>query len=147
MNSKPLFEIFKLYYPVSLMLLNSQYTSRQHVEPDLLVIPYIKKVPRKPAFWEMRLDIKTPDDISPNTFPYIFALTVYGYLRCEFPKEMSREDILQRRTLLFVNGASVLYSAARDRLLLSTSGFPYPPYCLPSFRFVPTKPPKSDANP
>ena len=137
MNLKPIFEVLSLYYPVSMVLLNSQYNTKQYKDPQLIVNPFIRKIPRKLDLWEVRVDIKTPEDMPPETFPYAYALTVYGCLKCVFPKEISKDEILQRKKLLFVNGASVLYSAARDRLLILTSGFPYPPYCLPSFRFDP----------
>lgn len=137
MSLQPLFTVQQMYYPAFLVLVNSSYDAKKRIEPVLKVTSTLRKIPRKQDLWGVRLEMGTPDDLDPITFPYFFSMTVYGSFRCDMPEKIEKEAYLLKRKLLYVNGSTVLYSAARDRLMLLTGGNPYPPYCLPAHRFNP----------
>jgi hypothetical protein len=121
-----------------MVLLNSVYDGKQRKEPKLNIVSKLGKIPRKRKLFGVRLDINTPDGIDPTTFPYVFAISVYGCFQCDdIPDKIEKEAFLLKRKLVYVNGSTILYSAARDRLMLLTGGTPYPSYCLPTYRFDP----------
>ncbi len=134
---QPLFEIRQLFFPVIFVLVNQEYDSKKHFEPELGVFAELRKIPRKKNMWSMNLTVFTPPDMEKYSFPYSFHLMANAVLEHTVPVDMTKEDIKKMKQLLYVNGASVTYSAVRDRLLLLTGNTPYAPYCLPSYRFDP----------
>jgi hypothetical protein len=132
----PLFDIENLFFPITHIVFNSEYKIKRYAEPPLDVAAALKKIPRHPN-WRISLRISTPEGMDNETFPYEFFLSVSAILIRSQQEEMDKEQIKKMRRLLYVNGASVLYSAARDRLLLLTGDISYPKYCLSSYRFNP----------
>ena len=134
---RPLFEVRKLVFPITFVLANQEYDPKKHIEPDLDVFAKLRKIPRKRNLWELNLTVFTPSDMDKSLFPYSFHLMASAVLEHIVPDDMTKADIIEMKKLLYVNGASVTYSAVRDRLLLLTGNTPYLPYCLPSYRFNP----------
>lgn len=137
MSLPPAFSLDTFYYPVFMVLYNDSYKLKNHVEPTLAVNSKIAKVPRKRGLFGLRLAIKTPDDMDMASFPYTIAISIYGRFLCNVSEEIDKETYLFMRRTVYVNGSSILYSAARDRLMLFTGGYPSQPYCLPTHRFDP----------
>lgn len=63
--------------------------------------------------------------------PYEVSIAVSGLFRVISPMEAA-----DARRLAFVNGLSILYSSARETVLLLTSRFPAGPFVLPTVSFV-----------
>ena len=79
--------------------------------------------------WQVILDIDTPS-LKESPGPYYIDLQVVGFFGVvpDFPEE----DI---ETLLGVTGSSILYSAAREFIMLITSRGPWPAVSLPTVTF------------
>lgn len=135
MINGPLFELQEYFFPALLFLENYQYDKKKHLSPDLSVGAWIKLCEGKKTIWRVSLDVATPKVMDPETFPYSFSVFVTGTIRSRpLPKG---EDPLILKRLLYVNGASVLYSAARERLSIFFNARHLPPYTLPTYRFNP----------
>jgi preprotein translocase subunit SecB len=134
---QPLFDIKDLFFPITHIVFNGGYTPKLRIEPELEVQAELRKIPRRKNTWELNLHIKTPSEMDNSTFPYEFFLSVTALLIHARQDGLTRPQIKYMKKLLYVNGASVLYSAARDRLLLLTGSASIQPYCLPSYRFNP----------
>lgn len=134
---QPLFDIQELFFHITHVVCNLEYKAKGHIEPTLEVSASLKKIPRKQNIWHIGLSVSTPANMDNITFPYEFFLNASATLIHVPPEEMTREQFKQIKKLLYVNGASVLYSAMRDRLLLLTGNSLHHAYCLPSFRFNP----------
>ena len=89
--------------------------------------------------WQVILDIGTPS-LKELSGPYYLEVQVVGFFRVtpDFPEE-------NIGILLGVTGASILYSAAREFILLVTSRGPWPALSLPTVTFA--KEPKSEPIP
>ena len=81
--------------------------------------------------WRLELRIYT-DEKDENPPPkYGLGLRVIGFFRDSFD-EMEQD---QRAHLISVNGSSILYSAAREFLLMVTNRCPHGGYWLPTVSF------------
>lgn len=91
----------------------------------------------EPGLWHLTLKVilgPQPDERA----PYSGELHVHGFFRFlddEVPLERAAQ-------LVAVNGASMLYSSAREYLLLVTSRGPWPAVQLPTVSFLDLKPEK-----
>lgn len=135
MLKPPLFEMQEYCFPALYFLESTQYDKKRHSHPDLLVEARLALCEGKKTIWRISLDVSTPKDMDPATFPYSFSVFATGIIRSRpLPKG---EDPLILKRMLYVNGASVLYSAARERLSLFFNARRYPAYTLPTYRFDP----------
>lgn len=80
--------------------------------------------------WEVHLTVAHQPGEKENA-PYEFELQLVGLFSV---KEVVPED--KREGFAKVNGASVLYSVAREHLRVVTSAGPFPPIYLPTVSFV-----------
>lgn len=81
--------------------------------------------------WQVSLDVTVePDADRPG--PYSAELSMHGFFH--LPGELPEEETTN---LLAITGASILYSAAREHLLLVTGRGPWGPMQLPTNRFAP----------
>ncbi|HMB31281.1 MAG TPA: protein-export chaperone SecB, partial [Desulfohalobiaceae bacterium] len=78
---------------------------------------------------ELQIDITPKED--KNWF-YELSLKCIGLF--EISEEIPEE---KRKSLVYINGASMLYSAAREYIFLLTMRGPYPPIYIPSVSFKP----------
>lgn len=89
-----------------------------------------------PHRWRITLDISVvPRDGQPPP-NYLVEARVVGFLTDVFEDTMPDRD-----NLVAINGASLLFSAAREMILLVTSRGPWPGYKLPTVRFQRQEPP------
>ena len=70
-------------------------------------------------------------DNEKGTLPYKIALQVIG----QFAVEPAEPDAEKLEKLLRFNGGSMLYSAAREMVLIVTGRGPWGPYALPTVNF------------
>lgn len=80
-------------------------------------------------FFQIQLSIETVSEAE-SSLPYEILLHIIGYFRVD---PDFKHDNLEH--LVQVNGASVLYSAARDFVLTLTSRGPWGPLMLPTVNF------------
>ena len=85
----------------------------------------------EPNRWRADLGIVVRPADENRPLPYEIAITVSGVFRVV--AEMETE---KARKLAFVNGMSILYSSARETVLLLTGRFPAGPFVLPTLSFV-----------
>jgi preprotein translocase subunit SecB len=85
----------------------------------------------EPNRWRADLGIVVRPADENRPLPYEIAITVSGVFRVV--AEMEPE---KARKLAFVNGMSILYSSARETVLLLTGRFPAGPFVLPTLSFV-----------
>ena len=85
----------------------------------------------EPNLWraELGITVRPADDKMP--LPYEIAITIAGIFRV-----VVEMDPAAARRLAYVNGMSILYSAARETVLLLTGRFPAGPFVLPTLSFV-----------
>ncbi|OPY14652.1 MAG: preprotein translocase subunit SecB [Syntrophus sp. PtaB.Bin138] len=81
--------------------------------------------------FQLQLDITTDPEESANQ-SYDIAVSVVGYFEVA-------PDFGDKKKLVAVNGASILYAAARDFILSITSRGPWPAVMIPTFSFLTAK--------
>ncbi len=83
-----------------------------------------------PCQWQVKLTISTPPAIA-HSLPYQVDLQVMGFFKVdpEFDEE-------RRPKLVQANGAAILYSSAREFLLMVTGRGPWPALYLPTTNFL-----------
>jgi preprotein translocase subunit SecB len=91
-----------------------------------------------PRHWRFELMVSSNDD-GGDTFPYQVHVVLVGYFRVAEHYPEARVSTLAR-----VNGPAVLYSAAREALVMLTSRTGYPGLMLPTIYFSP--PPHDEAH-
>lgn len=84
-----------------------------------------------PGMWRVALDL-TDKDVDGETPRYRFRLRIIGFFRWS-GAEGSEQDVAQ---IVAVNGASILYSSAREYLLMLTSRMPWGQITLPTMSFA-----------
>jgi preprotein translocase subunit SecB len=84
-----------------------------------------------PGVWRVSLDIRHKD-VDEEAPRYRFRLRVIGFFR--WSTEGQPED--QVAQIVAVNGASILYSSAREYLLMVTSRTPWGQLSLPTMSFA-----------
>lgn len=84
-----------------------------------------------PGVWRVSLDIRHKDVVE-EAPRYRFRLRVVGFFR--WSTEGQPED--QVAQIVAVNGASILYSSAREYLLMITSRAPWGQLSLPTMSFA-----------
>ena len=82
-----------------------------------------------PNSYQIQLAVKTVEESAPDA-AYDLLLHIIGYFRVDPDYEHERLEHLVQ-----INGASVLYSAARDFVLTLTSRGPWGPLMLPTVNF------------
>lgn len=129
---KPLFDLKKYFYPLFFYSLNPEYDEEKHQEPELMINASITDL--SDDSWGISLSIKTPsDNKTRETFPLEFSILVLGVIESVCPDDC---EPLTHKRLVYVNGASLLYSAARERLAMFY-GQHSKPFLLPTYRFDP----------
>lgn len=104
-------------------------------ESEAQITVDLATVDTSPGVWRVSLDIRhaESDDETPR---YRYRLRVVGFFRWTGADEAEAE-VAQ---LVAVNGASILYSSAREFLLLVTSRMPWGRLSLPTVSFADVEP-------
>jgi len=87
---------------------------------------------KKPDVYQLALELKL-EALDERPLPYDVSLSVVGFFAVDNGVDPGRRDELVR-----INGASMLYSAAREFLLTVTGRGPWQPLMLPTVSFVET---------
>lgn len=127
----PIFELKDYFFPVFNYRLNMEYDKNKRKDPQIDVVANITNFVDN--LWGVSLVIKTPDNMEKETFLYEFYIQISGVIESVCPPEVAP---LAHKRLLYVNGASLLYSTARDRLFLFSDRLAGR-YLLPAYRFDP----------
>lgn len=83
--------------------------------------------------WHVQINITTERVEGEPPPPYDISLEAVG----RFTEELD-VSLDERRDIVAINGGSLLYSAAREFVLMVTGRGPNPPYRLPTIRFSPS---------
>jgi preprotein translocase subunit SecB len=92
-----------------------------------------------PRRWRVILNLRT-ESTAEKEQPYKIDLECAGFFKVDHEVEEKRMPFLVR-----ANGASILYSSAREFLLLVTGRGPWDPVYLPTTNFL--EPPKGEEKP
>ena len=91
-----------------------------------------------PLKWRCELTVESNEDPKLNR-PYTFCITFVGFFHVVKGYPSERVELLAR-----TNAPALLFSAAREALVLLTSRGPYPAIVLPSVTFLEPRSPSSD---
>lgn len=108
--------------------------------PEIHTHLEISRHPEDPTLWMLALDVRCevqePDEPGPHpTLPYTVDLRIHGIF--SVPRSDEEPSVVARR--VGIHGASLLYSAAREHVLLVTGRGPWGPFQLPTVSFRGTK--------
>ena len=134
-KAPPIFQLLGYFFPVFLFRASSDYVRDKHKNYELKVQASIVKTKDEDELWRISVNIATPENMEPETFPYEFSVAISGLIACA--PVLKDEDVLKHKKLLYVNAASLLYSAARERLTLFCNSPGISPFFLPTYRFNP----------
>jgi len=139
-QTKPvLFHLRRYFVIQSSFKANREFDCNRLEEIGLDVDATMYQSKKQKNVWNITITIKTKDGTNPETCPYLFEVTHFGVFICPQYLKMSKDEKEAFRKLLYVNGCSVLYGAAREFIRSMTASGPYPPYILPTYRFDPEK--------
>lgn len=102
---------------------------------NLTADPMIGVLDDDPGRWQIDLDIKVRPEPGATPPPYRIHLHVIGAFA--FPGRDRTEE--EKAGILAATGVSILYSQAREFLLMLTSRGPWGPFQLPTVSFVDTR--------
>ncbi len=110
-------------------------TALDGIRPHIRVDSDIFRSEEDGSRWRVELNIKAGQ--KERRFPYSVNVGITGFFRVlkGYPEE--KAELLVR-----VNGASILYAAARESIAMITGRGPYQPLLIPSLSFLPDEPPK-----
>ena len=140
--AQPPVQLEESYYDVVSLEASPDYVPDPQAQPvgptehEAQVKLELATVDADPGVWRVSLDIrhKEADGETPR---YRFRLRVVGFFRWSGGGETPDAEVAQ---LVAVNGASILYSSAREFLLLLTSRMPWGQLSLPTLSFADVEP-------
>jgi len=131
MLGRPALQLERYFFPVVNVEADPDFDPSQKPELGLTAVIHKDKVKGELRRWVVQLDVTVaPKEKGP--FTYKAFLKVIGFFNVS--AEMREEEI---PSFVEVNGGSILFSAAREYLLILTSRGPWPPLALPTVRIVP----------
>jgi len=103
---------------------------------DLRVEANISSHPKQEGTWLASMQISTrEEDIKNAKLPYVIFLQSFAILEpCSNAGAIDPENL---KELLYVNGATMMYTSAREYLRIISAPGPYGPIILPTWRFSP----------
>lgn len=114
----------------SRILVESSPSPVDDAEPEVETSVRIARSPDDETIWMVNLQLGC-DKEGDCLAPYRIDVQVHGIFTVDHP----REDEAATAQMVGTNGASILYSAAREYLLLVTSRGPWGPFHLPTVSF------------
>lgn len=111
---------------------NPDYKPQEHDldSEDMETVVELAQHREDPCQWQVKLMIRTPPAAA-ATLPYQVDLQVMGFFKVDPEVEEER-----RPKLVQANGAAILYSSAREFLLMVTGRGPWPALYLPATNFL-----------
>lgn len=105
-------------------------TSPDSITPHIEVNSETGQNENDPQRWRVNIDFKVGH--KERNFPYVVEIGMTGYFRVRDGYPAEKAELLVQ-----VNGASILYAAARDFVTIMSSRNIYPAMLLPSLSFMP----------
>ena len=118
------------FFPVVHVEANPDFTQEHEIGLNLGINVNVQKSNAKENLWIAEMDIQLDAKEGKHT-PYLIRLKVTGYFKVD--KDVPEKDI---KHLVKITGGSLLYSAAREYLLILTSRGPFQPLSLPTVRIT-----------
>lgn len=119
------------FFPFVQVSADPEFAKEEEQEPS---IEYKTKISIDSApdndVYQVSLEITAMPENENEKIPYAIHLIAIGLFRVD-------ENWDDKNKLLRVNGASILYSAAREFLITISSRGPWPPAVLPTTSFLP----------
>jgi len=144
MNANPPFQhsplrleqyyIRELGYAIKDSFVDQQSNDLSPTAPDISAAVSCSPLSDQVRRWRIELTI-TSDDVVSIEAPYSIRTALVGLFSVDENYPAERLD-----ALVTINGPSLLYSAAREALLMITSRSGYPAMMLPSVLFIPPQP-------
>lgn len=108
---------------------------------DLQVTNQPSRRPDDPRSWQitLRIALNVPAE---RNLPYSFLVEMIGFVRVS---DSTNDENIER--LVRINGASLIFSAAREIVRAVTSRGPFKPLLLPTVTFWEAKAPSPEAEP
>jgi len=119
---------------------NTDYQPQEHdleIE-DIETILELAQHREEPRRWQVQLTIRTMA-AEASKLPYTLELQAVGFFMVAPEIEAERQP-----KLVQANGAAILYSSAREFLLMVTGRGPWPPFYLPTTNFLRPTPTQED---
>ena len=130
----PPVQLEESYYGVVSLEAPQDYVPDQHAQPaerEVQIKLDLATVDADPRMWRVTLDIRH-SELAHETPRYRFHLRVVGFFRWAGGEIPAAEE----GRLVATNGAAILYSSARELLLLLTSRMPWGQLSLPTVSFT-----------
>ncbi len=127
----PPLSIKDYFFPHIQVTADSEFSRQQddNISPTLKTQVHVEKDPEINLF-QVTLEIDVTREDKDQIIPYEISLLAVGLFVVD-------EDWDDPEKLLGINGASILYSAAREYLITITSRGPWPALVLPTVSFLP----------
>jgi preprotein translocase subunit SecB len=127
MRVKPPFSLKQYFFPLVHVAADPQYEpSNKEISPHFDVKVGVTK-DEKNNLYQVNLEIMAEPENEDNRIPYSIHLICVGLFTVS--------DETEAEKLLRINGASLIYSAAREFLLSITARGPWQPVMLPTISF------------
>jgi preprotein translocase subunit SecB len=133
---KPPLQLERHFYPVINIAADPEYKQKSGHAPQASLNVKLNKMQLKdnPLHWVVEEDIAvTPEE--KEAIPYKLTLKVVGHFIVSESFDQTKVS-----ELIEVTGGSMLFSAAREFILMLTARGPWPPITLPTVRIVPDEP-------
>lgn len=124
------------FFPFVQVSADPDITSEESAVMDFETKVAVDKDPDNNTY-QVTLEITAMPEDETKRIPYAIHLIVVGMFSVD-------EKWPDPEKLLKVNGASILYSAAREFIITVTSRGPWPPTTLPTISFLPIPDPKAN---
>lgn len=128
------YHFFPVIHVVANHAVEMDVAAGNEIEQGLNTTVHVEPSKNSPLDYQVTLEIKT-EVIPDKPHAYTMELASVGFFEVEkdFPED-------QREALVATMGASLLYGAAREFLLMLTSRGPYPAIYLPTITFMQPNP-------
>ncbi|WP_198470417.1 protein-export chaperone SecB [Acetomicrobium sp. S15 = DSM 107314] len=122
----------------SMLKANPEFSPENFEVPDIDVKVSMLPVGDDKKKWHLYLSLDVREGADPKTYPYFFNMIMFGIFYAPvYPAIESEETRKEFHKILYVNGSSILYSAAREHIRTFTATGPYRPFILPTTQFLP----------
>lgn len=132
MITAPPLELKKYFFPYVQVAADAEYeSSEKEIKPNFEVRTSVEQDPTS-HIYQVVLEIMAEPKDEKSKIPYSIHLIAVGLFAVN-------EKFSDTEKLLKINGASMLYSAAREFIITVTSRGPWPHVVIPTVSFLPGK--------
>lgn len=132
MITAPPLELKKYFFPYVRVAADAEYeSSEKEIKPNFEVRTSVEQDPIN-HIYQVVIEIMVEPEDEKSKIPYSIHLIAVGLFAVN-------EKFSDPEKLLKINGASMLYSAAREFIITVTSRGPWPHVIIPTVSFLPQK--------